>query len=198
MDERCVEILENNKGVTVDVKTGLSSQELIGIINDYDALIVRSATEVSEHVLKVGSKLKVVGRAGAGVDNIDIKAATRGGVIVMNTPGGNSVSTAEHSFAMIMALARNIPQGCATLKDGLWERGKLTGVELRGKTLGILGLGKVGSEVALRANAFGLKVLAYDPMVSSEFAESHGVGLAEPSDIYEEADFICSTVSTNN
>ena len=190
MDERCVDILENNKGVTVDVKTGLCSQELIEIINDYDALIVRSATEVSEHVLKVASKLKVVGRAGAGVDNIDINAATRGGVIVMNTPGGNSVSTAEHSFAMIMALARNIPQGCATLKDGLWERGKLTGVELRGKTLGILGLGKVGSEVALRANAFGLKVLAYDPMVSSEFAESHGVGLAEPSDIYKEADFI--------
>ena len=190
MDVRCVEILEVNEGVSVEVNTGLSTQELIEIIDDYDALIVRSGTQVNEDVLKAASKLKVVGRAGAGVDNIDVNAATRGGVIVMNTPGGNSVSTAEHSFAMIMALARNIPQGCATLKDGLWERSKLTGVELRGKTLGILGLGKVGSEVAVRANAFGMRVMAYDPMVSSEFAESYGVGLAEPRDIYEEADFI--------
>ena len=140
MDVRCVEILEVNEGVSVEVNTGLSTQELIEIIGDYDALIVRSGTQVNEDVLKVASKLKVVGRAGAGVDNIDVNAATRGGVIVMNTPGGNSVSTAEHSFAMIMALARNIPQGCATLKDGLWERSKLTGVELRGKTLGILGI----------------------------------------------------------
>ncbi|MEE3233924.1 MAG: phosphoglycerate dehydrogenase [Candidatus Latescibacterota bacterium] len=190
MDARCVEILEDNEGVTVEIKTDLTPQELIEVIDDYDALIVRSGTQVNEAVFKAASKLKVVGRAGAGVDNIDVNAATRGGVIVMNTPGGNSVSTAEHSFAMIMALARNIPQGSATLKNGLWERSKLTGVELRGKTLGILGLGKVGSEVALRANAFGMKVIAYDPMVSSEFAESYGVCLTEPKDIYAQSDFI--------
>ena len=134
--------------------------------------------------------MKVVGRAGAGVDNIDVAAATRCGVIVMNTPGGNSVSTAEHSFAMIMALARNIPQGTASLKEGRWDRSKLTGVELRGKSIGILGLGKVGSEVALRANAFGMKVLGYDPVVSSEFAETLGAQLAEPDEIYAAADFI--------
>ena len=124
------------------------------------------------------------------MDNIDTAAATRGGVIVMNTPGGNSVSTAEHSFAMIMSLARNIPQGTASLKDGRWERSQLTGVELRGKTIGILGLGKVGSEVALRANAFGMKVMAYDPVVSSEVAETFGAQLSEPEEIYAAADFI--------
>ena len=155
MDARCVEILQENPGVEVDVQTGLDEAGLIDIIGDYDALIVRSGTQVTPPVLEAAHRLKVVGRAGAGVDNIDTAAATRGGVIVMNTPGGNSVSTAEHSFAMIMSLARNIPQGTASLKDGRWERSQLTGVELRGKTIGILGLGKVGSEVALRANAFG-------------------------------------------
>ncbi len=190
MDDRCVEILEGNDEITVDFKTGLSPEELLQVIDDYEALIVRSGTQVTEDVLNAGTKLKVVGRAGAGIDNIDVDAATRSGIIVMNTPGGNSVSTAEHSFGMIMALARNIPQGCATLKNGLWERSKLTGVELRGKTLGILGLGKVGSEVALRANIFGMRVIAYDPMVSSEFAESYGVSLADPEDVYRQSDFI--------
>ena len=140
MDPRCVEILLENDGVEVDVNTGLDTDELKEIIGDYEALIVRSSTQVTGDLLAAAKKLKVVGRAGAGVDNIDLEAATRSGVIVMNTPGGNSVSTAEHSFAMLMALARNIPQGTASLKAGLWERSKLTGVELRGKTLGVLGL----------------------------------------------------------
>lgn len=190
MDPRCVEILLENDGVEVDVNTGLDTDELKEIIGDYEALIVRSSTQVTGDLLAAAKKLKVVGRAGAGVDNIDLEAATRSGVIVMNTPGGNSVSTAEHSFAMLMALARNIPQGTASLKAGLWERSKLTGVELRGKTLGVLGLGKVGSEVALRANAFGMKVLSYDPVVSREVAESFGAKLADPDEIYAAADFI--------
>jgi len=190
MDARCVEILQENPGVEVDVQTGLDEAGLIDIIGEYDALIVRSGTQVTPPVLEAAHRLKVVGRAGAGVDNIDTAAATRGGVIVMNTPGGNSVSTAEHSFAMIMSLARNIPQGTASLKDGRWERSQLTGVELRGKTIGILGLGKVGSEVALRANAFGMKVMAYDPVVSSEVAETFGAKLSEPEEIYAAADFI--------
>ncbi len=190
MDARCVEILRENPGIEVDVNTGLEEAALIDLIGEYDALIVRSGTQVTAAVLEAAKKMKVVGRAGAGVDNIDVAAATRGGVIVMNTPGGNSVSTAEHSFAMIMALARNIPQGTASLKQGRWDRSKLTGVELRGKSIGILGLGKVGSEVALRANAFGMKVLGYDPVVSNEFAESLGAQLAEPNEIYATADFI--------
>ena len=118
--------------------------------------------------MNAGTKLKVVGRAGAGIDNIDVDAATRSGIIVMNTPGGNSVSTAEHSFGMIMALARNIPQGCATLKNGLWERSKLTGVELRGKTLGIIGFGRLGNFMAKYAKAFGMKVFYYDPFKNSK------------------------------
>jgi D-3-phosphoglycerate dehydrogenase len=190
MDPQCVEILEKNPGIEVDVKAGLSADELKAVIGDYEALIVRSSTVVSEEVLQQGKRLRVVGRAGVGVDNIDVEAATRSGIIVMNTPGGNSISTAEHSFAMLIALARNIPQATASIKDGKWERSQHTGVELIGKTLGVFGLGKVGREVASRGVGFKMRVLGYDPFVSEEMALSYGAHLATPKEIYAEADFI--------
>jgi D-3-phosphoglycerate dehydrogenase / 2-oxoglutarate reductase len=190
MDPHCVEILEANPGIEVDVKTGLPPAELKKIIGAYDGLIVRSSTRVTEELLKAARKLRVVGRAGAGVDNIDVEAATRCGVIVMNTPGGNSVSTAEHSFAMLIAMARYLPQANASLKGGNWERNKYTGVELSGKTLGILGLGKVGREMAVRAGAFGMKVLGYDPFVSAQLAESYGARLVALEETFAAADFI--------
>ena len=190
MDSRCVEILESNLGIEVDVKTGLEPGELKAIIGEYAGLIVRSSTKVTDEILKEAKNLRVVGRAGAGVDNIDVEAATRCGVIVMNTPGGNSVSTAEHSFAMLISLARNIPQAHMSLKEGAWERSKYTGTELSGKNLGILGLGKVGREVAVRGAAFGMKVFGYDPFVSAEMAESYGAQLATMDEIFANADFI--------
>lgn len=190
MDPRCVEILQSNPGIEVDVKTALSPEELEAIIGEYSALIVRSATKVTAAVLERADKLRVVGRAGAGVDNIDVRAATRRGVIVMNTPGGNSVSTAEHSFAMLIALARNIPQASASVKAGQWERNRYTGVELQGKTLGILGLGKVGREVAVRAAAFGMRVVGHDPFVSAETAESFGARLVALDELLSSADFV--------
>ena len=190
MDLRCAEVLERNPGFEVDVKVGLSPDELKALIGAYDGLIVRSSTRVSEEILRAGERLRVVGRAGSGVDNIDVEAATRRGIIVMNTPGGNTVSTAEHSFAMLIALARRIPQATAALKAGRWERRQYTGVELTGKTLGIIGLGKVGRQVASRGAAFRMKVLGYDPFVSEEVALSCGAQLISLEELYAEADFI--------
>ena len=190
VDSGCIEILEQNPDVEVDVKTNLLPNELQAQISQYDGLIVRSSTQVTESLLQAANRLRVVGRAGTGVDNIDVDAATRCGVIVMNTPGGNSISTAEHTVAMLLALARNIPQANASLKDGHWNRSNYTGVELAGKTLGIIALGKVGREVALRAKAFKMKILAHDPYVSEEIALGHGAQLAPLEQIYAQADFI--------
>lgn len=190
VDAQCVEVLGRHPDIDVDLKTGLSPAELIAIIGDYDGLIVRSSTQVTAEVLEAAKQLRVVGRAGAGVDNIDVPTATRCGVVVMNTPGGNSVSTAEHSFAMLMAVARRIPQAAASIKAGKWERGKYTGVELAGKTLGVIGLGKVGREVAKRGAAFGMKVLGHDPFVSEQAASSFGAQLTPLEELYPAADFI--------
>ena len=198
MDSRCVEILERNPGIEVDVNTGLSPEELRSIIGEYAGLIVRSGTKVTSEILEAADNLRVIGRAGAGVDNIDVEAATRRGVIVMNTPGGNAVSTAEHSFAMLISLARNIPQANASLKAGKWERGKYIGVELAGKTLGILGLGKVGREVAARAAAFGMKVVGHDPFVSAEMAETFGARLVELEELFAVSDFISVHLPLND
>ncbi len=189
LEAGCAAML-TQRGIEVDQQPGLTPEELQRIIGQYEGLIVRSSTQVNEALLQEARRLKVVGRAGAGVDNIDVAAATRHGVIAMNTPGGNSVSTAEHSFAMLMALARNIAQATASLKAGKWERGRYTGVELAGKTIGVLGLGKVGREVAQRASAFKMKVLGYDPFVSEEMALAFGTQLAPLEQIYAEADFI--------
>ena len=190
VDTGCADILRENPAISVDIKTDLTPDQLKATIGPYEALIVRSATQVSEEILLAAPKLRVVGRAGAGVDNIDVEAATRQGVIVMNTPGGNSVSTAEHSFAMLMALARNIPQATAALKDGRWDRSRYTGVELRGKILGVIGLGKVGRELAQRGAAFKMKVLGYDPFVGEEIALAYSTQLASLEEIYTQADFI--------
>ena len=195
MDPRCVEILEANDGIAVDVRSGLSPNALLDCIGDYEGLVVRSATKVTAEVLAAAPRLRVIGRAGTGFDNIDVEAATRHGVIVMNTPGGNSLSTAEHTFALIASLARHIPQATASLKKGLWERSQFVGVELAGKTLAVVGLGRVGREVAARAAAFHMKVLGYDPYIGQDMALSYGAHLASLDEIYATADFI--TVHTH-
>lgn len=167
VDNACIDILEN-EGYTVDKKTGLNEVQISEIISGYNILIVRSGTQVTEKIIEHGANLKIIGRAGTGVDNIDVDAATRKGVIVMNTPGGNTISTAEHAISMLMALARNIPQACTSLREGIWDRKSYRGVELYGKTIGIIGLGKVGKEVAVRLHGFGMNVLGFDPLVADD------------------------------
>jgi len=165
--------------------------ELLPLVADTAALIVRSETEVTRKVLEAAPQLRVVGRAGVGVDNIDVEAATQRGVVVMNTPGGNTVTTAELSFAMLLNLARKVPQACASMSAGQWDRKAFSGVELAGKTLGVLGMGRIGGEVAKRALAFGMKVVAYDPYLSEARARELGVQLATELDaVYQAADFI--------
>lgn len=184
-----VEILRK-AGLEVDARSKTSPEEIEKIIGDYDALIIRSATKVTAALLEKAAKLKVVGRAGSGLDNVDIAAATKKGVVVMNTPGGNTVTTAEHTIGMIFASARNIPQAFAALREGKWEKKKYEGVELYDKTLGVIGLGAIGSVVASRAVCLGMKVLAYDPFISTERAKSIGIELADLDTIYKRADFI--------
>jgi D-3-phosphoglycerate dehydrogenase len=183
-----VEILQ--KEYEVDVKTNLPIDELIRIIPEYDALVVRSETKVTSAVLDAAIKLKVIGRAGVGVDNIDVGAATQKGIVVLNAPEGNTIAATEHTMAMMLAMARNVPQAHASLKEGKWLRSKMMGVEMRGKTLGILGLGRIGSGVAKRALAMEMNVVAYDPFISSEQAEAMGIQLLELAEIFPIADFI--------
>jgi len=173
-----------------DLKTGLSKKELLEIIPEYDALIVRSGTKVDEDVLKAGKNLKVVGRAGMGVDNIDVRAATLAGIIVMNTPGANSVATAEQALALMLGVARHIAPAHASLAAGEWKRSAFTGTELMGKTLGIIGFGRVGRLVSQRAFAFGMHVLAYDPFVSEEIAAELNVTLVDLDDLLAQSDYI--------
>ncbi|MGA2658407.1 MAG: phosphoglycerate dehydrogenase [Verrucomicrobiota bacterium] len=169
----------------------LSEAELLPIVKDVVAMVVRSETKVTRKVIEAAPKLRVVGRAGVGVDNVDVEAATQRGVVVMNTPGGNTVSTAELSFAMILNLARKLPQAYASMTAGKWDRKQFQGVELMGKTLGVLGLGRIGSEVARRALAFGMNVLGYDPFLTEERAKSLGITLvADLDDVYRDAEFI--------
>lgn len=191
ISQRGIEELGSGGVLEVTVKTGLSEAELLSIIPDYEALVVRSQTKVTAAVLAAAGKLKVVGRAGVGVDNVDVEAATKHGVIVMNTPGGNTISTAEHAFSLLVSIARNIPQAHASIKAGRWDRKKFEGVELCGKTLGILGMGRIGTEIARRAIAFGMRVLAYDPYLSSSRARSLQVELVEALDeLLPGADFL--------
>lgn len=176
--------------VEVDVRTGLSPQELAAIIGEYDALIVRSQTKVTAELINAGRRLKVIGRAGVGVDNIDVAAATSRGIIVLNAPEGNTISAAEHTWAMLLALARQIPDACASLKAGQWDRKRFLGVELAGKVLGVIGFGRIGSEVARRAQGFRMHVLAYDPFLSLERAEAMGVEMVELEELFRRSDFI--------
>ena len=190
LSEDGVALLKNEPGLSVDVKTGLSPKELAQIIGPYEGLVVRSSTKVTAEVIEKADRLKVIGRAGVGLDNVDADAATKRGIIVMNVPAGNTISTAEHTMSMILALARRIPQADVHLRAGLWERSKFVGTELFGKTLGIVGLGKIGTEVAKRAQAFGMRVVASDPFLSTERAQQLEVQLIDLKTIYAEADFI--------
>jgi D-3-phosphoglycerate dehydrogenase len=175
----------------VDVRTGLSPEELVTAIAEYDALVVRSATKVTAEVIERGENLKVVGRAGIGLDNVDVDAATRHGVLVVNAPQSNVLSAAEHTMALLLAQARNVPQAHSALVSGSWERERWQGVELHGKTLGIIGLGRVGTLVAQRASAFGMRIVAYDPYVAPNRAQQMGVSLVEAvSELCARADFI--------
>jgi len=190
LSEEGLKILNEVKDFKVDVKTDLKPETLKEIIKDYEALVVRSATKVNKDIINAGGKLKVIGRAGVGLDNVDLEAATQKGIIVMNTPAGNTISTAEHTMSMILALSRNIPQADVSTKKGEWKRSKFMGVELYNKILGILGLGRIGAEVAKRASSFGMKVLAYDPYLSREIAESMGVEVVDLKELLKNADYI--------
>ncbi|MCJ7562613.1 MAG: phosphoglycerate dehydrogenase [Thermoplasmata archaeon] len=177
------------KGYKVDVKTGLKEDELVKIIKDYDVILVRSATKVTKKIIKA-SKLKVIGRAGIGIDNVDVSAATEGGILVMIAPSGNVISTAELTIGFIFALARKISEADASMKKGEWKRKELKGLQVSGKTLGIIGLGRVGAEVARRAGALGMKTIAYDPLVSPEVGVKLHVRLVTLDRLLEESDFV--------
>ena len=191
ISERGVAELAAGGALAVTVKTGLKEDQLLEIIGEYSGLVVRSQTKATAKLLAAATKLRAIGRAGVGVDNVDVEAATKAGIIVMNTPGGNTVSTAELAFSLLMALARNIPQADATMKAGKWDRKKFEGTELNGKTLAIIGMGRIGTEVAKRAMAFGMTVLAYDPYLSASRATALQVELVEKlDDLLPRADFI--------
>src|SRR5208337_4850301 len=190
LEKEGLDILTSDSRFTVDCKFGIPPDELQKIIKDYDALIVRSGTQVTSSIIEAAHRLKVIGRAGVGLDNVDLPAATKKGIVAMNTPAGNTTSTAEQTMSLIMALSRNIPQAVASLKSGKWERSKFTGVELNGKVLGIVGLGRIGSTLAKMAQAFGMTILGYDPYLSVEIAKKKGIALVSLEEIYKTADYI--------
>lgn len=192
----CGQKLAEN-GFNVTEKAKLSKDELKAIIGDYDMLIVRSATKVTADVIDIAKNLKLIGRAGAGVDNIDVEAATRKGIIVMNTPGGNTVSAAEHTCGMLLASARLIPQAHGEVKQGIWDKKKWMGAELEGKTLAVIGLGKIGREVAKRMQSFGMRTIGYDPMLPEEFAAKLDIEMLTISENFRQADFITIHSSLN-
>lgn len=183
-------ILESAEGVDVDVKKGISKEELLEIVGGYDALIVRSATKVTSDIIEAAVSLRAIGRAGIGVDNVDVEAATKKGIVVMNTPEANAITTAEHAITLMLSMARRIPQAHASLMSGKWERSKFKGVEIYGKTLGCVGLGNIGKLVAERAMGLKMNVIAYDPFVTKEAAEKMGVELVDLEDLLKRADFI--------
>ncbi len=179
-----------NIDLTVDVKTGLPKDELLKIVADYDGLIVRSETRVTAEVIRAATNLKVVARAGVGVDNVDVPAATERGIIVVNTPTGNTIAACEQAFTLLLSTARKLGQANISMKAGRWDRKLFMGVELAGKTLGIIGLGRIGTELARRATAFGMAPIAYDPFVQSAYAEKQGIILTSLDEVYRQADFI--------
>jgi D-3-phosphoglycerate dehydrogenase len=182
----------------VDVKNKLTPEKILSIIGDYEALMVRSQTKVTADIIEAGKKLQVIARAGVGIDNVDVEAATRCGVLVVNAPTGNTVSAAEHAMALMLATARNVPQANVSLKSGEWRRNEFMGTELRGKTLGIIGLGNVGSEVAKRAQGFEMKLLGNDPLVSEEYARKMQVELVDLNRLLKESDFITLHLPLND
>lgn len=191
ISSRGVEELSRDNALEVLVQTGLSEAELVKVIPEFSGLVVRSETKVTAAVLEVASKLRVVGRAGVGIDNVDVDTATRRGVIVMNAPGGNTVSTAEHAFSLLLCVARKIPQADAMVRGGNWRRKEFQGVELHNKTLGVIGMGRIGSEISRRAIAFGMRILAFDPYLSATRARALQVELVDDLDeLLPAVDFI--------
>jgi D-3-phosphoglycerate dehydrogenase len=172
-----IDVFKRYPQISVDLKPGLQPAEIAAIIAPYDALVIRSATRVTHEVVEAAASLKVIGRAGVGVDNVDLDAATRRGIVVMNSPLGNSVTTAEHTISMMMAMARRIPAANAALRAGKWERSRFTGVEMCNKTLGIIGLGNIGRIVADRAMGLKMKVIGFDPILTAEAAARVGIEL---------------------
>lgn len=190
LSEEGIEVFRSAEGFEVDVKPPQKPEELIKFVEKYDGIVVRSGTKITEEVIAAATNLKVVGRAGVGTDNIDKTAATNAGVVVMNTPGGNTISTCEHTFALLFALCRNVPPAHASMMAGRWDRKLFMGSEVLGKTLGIVGVGRIGGEVAKRARAFDMKVLAFDPILTQMKAEAMDVELVSFDELIEQADFI--------
>ena len=188
IDSAGIDIL--SQVATVDVKIGLSPEQLVQLIPDYDALMIRSGSRITKEIIEAGHQLKIIGRAGVGVDNVDVNAATRQGIVVVNSPEGNTIAAAEHALAMMLALSRHIPDANASVKRGEWDRKTFVGTEVYKKTLGVVGLGKIGSHVATAAKAMGMKLLAYDPFISNERAEQLGCRLVEMDILIQEADYI--------
>ncbi len=190
IEEKGLQLLKSEKEVQVDVKTKLPPEELKKIIGEYDALLVRSGTKVTKDIIQAGKKLKVIGRAGVGIDNVDLEAATKQGIIVMNTPEGNTISTCEHTLSMLLALNRNIPQAHGAVRSKEWKRDRFIGAELSGKTIGIIGYGRIGREVAKRLQAFGMRILAYDPFISANGLSDPNVEISDLNTIFAQADYL--------
>ncbi len=185
-----IEMFQEADGIDVDVNVGLPPEDLKKIIKDYDALVIRSATKVTKEIIEAATKLKVIGRAGIGLDNVDIPTATKNGVVVMNTPEGNVITAAEHTIALMLSLSRNIPQGTSSLKAGLWEKKKLRGREIFNKTLGIIGFGRIGSIVANRAKGLKMKVIVHDPYANKEVLDKAGVESVSIEELFKRSDYI--------
>jgi len=190
VDQAAVELLRQADGFTVTAPGGMSRAETLAAITAADALIIRSATTADAELLAAAPNLKVIARAGVGVDNVDLAAATRQGIVVMNTPDGNTIATAEHAFGLMLALARHIPDSEISMRSGKWDRKTFMGVELRGKTLGIIGFGRIGRAVAKRALAFEMIVITSDPYIPADVAEDFGVELVDLDTLYARSDFI--------
>lgn len=194
-----LEVFQSHNGTfKLDTRSKLSLDDLKKAVVDVDAVIVRSETKITADVLAAGKKIKIVGRAGVGVDNIDVAAASRQGVLVVNVPGGNTISAAEHTVALLLSLSRNIPAANESLKKGEWSRSKFTGSELQGKTLGLIGLGRIGREVAKRCQSFGMRVVGYDPYASEDYAKAFNITLEPLEAIYKEADYLTVHVPLND
>jgi D-3-phosphoglycerate dehydrogenase len=193
-----IEVLKNAGGIIVDVKSNLSHEELKKIIKNYDVLVIRSSTKVTKDIIQAAEHLKLIGRAGIGVDNIDVEEATKRGIIVMNTPWGNTITTAEHTISMMLSLSRNIPQANLSIKSNKWEKKEFIGTEIYNKTLGIIGLGKVGSIVADRALGLKMNVIAFDPFTTSDAANKMRVELVDLDTFYAKSDYISVHVPLNN
>jgi D-3-phosphoglycerate dehydrogenase len=189
VDKKCIPIFEK-AGFEVTYKPGMPADELKQVIGDYNCLIVRSETQVTPELIELMKNMEVIGRAGSGVDNINVNTATRKGIIVMNTPGGNTVSTAEHTMSLMLSLCRNIPQANISLRSGKWDRKSFKGTEVQGKTLGIVGLGKIGREVAVRARGFGMNPIGYDPLLSSDISSKIGIEVVDLDTLFSRSDII--------